>query len=192
MNPHAACTLVLMIAPLLSAETSALQTYPTPCSAVEAAALPFFSARSLTLLPQPNCPGCFIGKTSDLHDATGKKVTTRQAMHLYMAPPPKRKSNPIVWHAHSSLDTVAYLTLHEENSACHASLVFHYGWYEAQFLVVMPVDGNTDFRPSNLRLEAVYLVTNSQSTSPRIDHTASPLAAIVQFSPLRNPRNEAA
>jgi hypothetical protein len=157
MKPHVACTLVLMIAPLLSAETPALQTYPAPCSAVEAAALPFFSTRSLTLLPQPNCSGCFIGKTSDLYDAIGKKVTTNQAIHLYMAPSAKRKSNPIVWHAHSSLDTVAHLTLHEENSACHASLVFHYGWYDAQFLVAMPVNGDTDFRPSNLRLETEYL-----------------------------------
>ncbi len=156
MKTHVACTLVLMMTSLLHAETPAIQTFLAPCTAVEAAARPFFSARSIVLLPQPNCPGCFIGKTTDLHDANGKRVATGQAMHLYMEPT-KQKSKPVTWFAHSSMDTVAHLTLREENSLCHASLIFHYSWYTAQFLVIVPVDGDPESRPSNLRLEREYL-----------------------------------
>jgi hypothetical protein len=156
MKTHVACTLVLMITSLARAETPALQTFSAPCSAVEATALPFLSARSLVLLPQPNCPGCFIGKTSDLHDAANKKVSTTHALHAYMEPI-KRKSNPLAWYAHSSMDTVAHLTFLDVGSTCQTSLIFHYGWYGAQFIVIMPVDGDPESRPSNLRLEKEYL-----------------------------------
>src|SRR5271154_3210474 len=156
MKTHVACTLVLMITSLACAENPALQTFPAPCSAVEATALPFFSTRSLTLMPQPNCLGCFIGKTSDLHDAANKKVSTTHALHAYMEPS-KRKSNPLAWYAHSSMDTVAHLTFLDVGSTCQASLIFHYGWYGAQFILIMPVDGDSESRPSNLRLEKEYL-----------------------------------
>lgn len=140
----------------LHAETPATQTFPAACSIVEHAALPFFSARSIVLMRHSECQGCFIGKTSDLHDAANKKVSTSRAMHAYMERT-TRKSNPIVWYAHSSLDTVAHLTLQPNGDSCQASLLFNYSWYGAQFIIVMPVDGDPESRPSNLRLEHEYL-----------------------------------
>jgi hypothetical protein len=140
----------------LQTEIPATLTYPTSCSSIQAAALPFFSARGISLLAQPNCPGCLIGKTSDLHDAANKKISTTHAMHTYMQPT-VRKSNPLVWYTHSSMDAVAHLTLLDVGSTCQASLIFHYSWYGAQMIVVMPVDGDSESRPSNLRLEKEYL-----------------------------------
>ena len=156
MKSLAARAIFLLTAASLHAEIPAIQTYPAPCSVVEHAALPFFSTRSLSLMPQPNCLGCFIGKTSDLHDAANKKVSTTHALHAYMEPS-RRKSNPLAWYAHSSMDTVAHLTFLDVVSTCQTSLIFHYGWYGAQFIVIMPVDGDPESRPSNLRLEKEYL-----------------------------------
>jgi hypothetical protein len=156
MKTQAACTLVLMMISVMHAETPALHVFPAPCSAVETTAFPFFSGKSLPLSPQNNCPGCFIGKTSTLYDTAGKKVGTTRAMHLYMEPT-TRRSNPIVWYEHSSMNTVAHLALREESSTCHVSLLFSYGWYGAQFIVFVPVDGDPESRPSNLRLEKEYL-----------------------------------
>jgi hypothetical protein len=71
--------------------------------------------------------------------------------------PTKRKSNPIVWYAHSSIDTIARLTLNPEGPSCRATLLFTYSWYGAQFFIVVPVDGDPESRPSNLQLENLYL-----------------------------------
>jgi len=150
----------------LHAETPATQTFPAACSIVEHAAFPFFSARSIVLLPQPDCQGCFIGKTSDLHDSVNKKVSTSRAMHAYMEPT-TRKSNPIVWYAHSSMDTVAHLTLQLTGDSCRVSLLFNYSWYGAQFIVVMPVDCDPESRPSNLRLEHEYLAAMTKQITTR-------------------------
>jgi hypothetical protein len=157
---------ILLSVSALHAETPATQTFPAACSIVEHAALPFFSARSIVLIPQSDCQGCFIGKTSDLHDAVNKKVSTSRAMHIYMEPT-TRKSNPIVWYAHSSMDTVARLTLKATGDSCQVGLLFNYSWYGAQFIVVMPVDGDPESRPSNLRLEHEYLAAMQQQIATR-------------------------
>jgi hypothetical protein len=119
----------------------------------------------LVLIPEAACPACFVSKTSDLHDADGRRLSAAAAMHRYMQPA-RRRSNPIVWYAHSSLDTVARLTLSPEDRSCRATLLFTFSWYGAQFFVVIPVDGDSESRPSNLRLEELYLDRLAKSIVP--------------------------
>ncbi len=157
----------LLLTPLLTAQppVPATRTLPIPCVAAESAARPFFSQRSFVLLPEVNCSTCFIAKTSDLHDDAGHRVSASRAMHLYIQPT-RQKSNPIVWHAHSSIDTLARLTLTPEANGCRATLLFTYTWYGAQFLTLIPVDGDNETRPSNLRLENLYLDQLAKITPP--------------------------
>jgi hypothetical protein len=157
----------LLLTPLLTAQppVPATRTLPLPCAAAESAARPFFSQRSFVLLPEVNCPTCFIAKTSDLHDEAGHRVSTSRAMHLYIQPT-SRKSNAVVWYAHSSIDTLARLTLTPDGNACRATLLFTYTWYEAKFLTVVPANGEDETRPSNLRLENLYLDQLAKITPP--------------------------
>jgi hypothetical protein len=149
----------LLLTSLLNAQppVPATRTLPIPCATAESVARPFFSQRSFVLLPEVNCPTCFIAKTSDLYDDTNHRVSASRLMHLYIQPTKQRKSNPIVWYAHSSVDTLARLTLTPDGNACGVSLLFTYHWYAAQFLTVIPVSGIDETRPSNLRLENLYL-----------------------------------
>jgi hypothetical protein len=158
-------TIIFLLIPLLHAETAAILTIPASCPATQSAARPFFSQRSLILIPDPICPTCFTAKTSDLHDANAKRVPASRAMRLYMQPT-TNKSNPITWYAHSHIDTTAQLSLNPEGTGCRAALLFHFSWYTAQFVTVFPVDGDTESRPSNLHLEKLYLDELAKFTSP--------------------------
>jgi hypothetical protein len=158
----------LLLTPILYAQPPipASRTLPIPCAAAESAARPFFSQRSFVLLPEVNCPTCFISKTSDLHDDANHHVSASRLMHLYIQPTKQRKSNPIVWYAHSSVDAIARLTLTPEGNACHVTLLFTYNWYAAQFLTVIPAGGLDETRPSNLYLENLYLDQLAKITPP--------------------------
>jgi hypothetical protein len=159
----------LLLTTLLHAQTPipATRTLPIPCVTVESIARPFFSQRSFVLLPEVNCPTCFISKTSDLHDDANHHVSASRLMHLYIQPTRQRKSNPIVWYAHSSVDALARLTLTPEGNACRVTLLFTYNWYAAQFLTVIPAGGVDETRPSNLHLENLYLDQLAKITPPQ-------------------------
>jgi hypothetical protein len=158
----------LLLTSLLNAQPPlpATRTLPIPCATAESVARPFFSQRSLILLPEVNCPTCFIAKTSDLYDDANHHVSASRLMHSYIQPTKQRKSNPIVWYAHSSVDAIAHLTLTPDGNACRVTLLFTYHWYAAQFLTVIPTSGVDETRPSNLRLENLYLDQLAKITPP--------------------------
>lgn len=136
----------------------AQREFPMRCAAVEQPALEFFQQRGLALAPGKTCSFCFAGETLHLRDAKGKNMSGSKAMRDDMEPT-VRRSNPIVWYAHSKITTSAHLNLRPTGSGCSVSLLFDYAWYGAQFVLVMPVDGDPESRPSNLRLENEYLDT---------------------------------
>jgi hypothetical protein len=166
MKPRHA--ILLLLTPFLHAQppVPATHTLPVPCATAESIARPFFSQRSFVLLPEVDCPTCFIAKTSDLYDDANHRVSASRLMHLYIQPTRQRKSNPIVWYAHSSVDTLARLTLTPDGNACRVTLLFTYNWYGAEFLTVIPVSGRDETRPSNLRLENLYLDHLAKITPP--------------------------
>ena len=86
----------LLLTTLLHAQTPApaTRTLPIPCPTVESIARPFFSQRSFILLPEVNCPTCFISKTSDLHDDANHHVSASRLMHLYIQPDQAEKVEP--------------------------------------------------------------------------------------------------
>ncbi len=157
----------LLLTTFLTAQqpVPATRTLPISCADALSVARPFFTQRSLVLLPDVTCSTCLVAMTSDLHDDAGHRVSASHALHLYIQPT-RQKSSSIIWHAHSGIDTLARLTLTPNGGACRITLLFTYTWYEARFLTVIPVTAEDESRPSNLRLENLYFDKLAKITPP--------------------------
>jgi hypothetical protein len=165
--------------PLLAANLLAMTGDPAPasreitasCAEVNTAARTLFQERGFTTSPDSACPQCLTLTTKHLHDPRGHSLwNVRTVMHRYMRLS-QEKDVWGAWYAHTQLKTDGKLRLNPTPQGCRAQLLFEYGWYAAEFLVIVPVDGDPASRPSNLKLETEYLDAIAQQIAA--DQTAA-------------------
>ncbi|HWZ52545.1 MAG TPA: hypothetical protein VNW54_13880 [Granulicella sp.] len=100
--------------------------------------------RGFKVAPNPACPDCYRLHSDHLQDADGHALANvRTVMHRYMTLH-EGPDIPGAWYVHTGLTTRGELRLAatDTDKGCRAQLLFHYGWYATEFLVVVPVDGD--------------------------------------------------
>lgn len=152
--------LVLLLCVSAAAETPVAHQFSAPCSVVKPKTIAFFEQHNWRIDPANPCPDCFTGETRKPTDANGhrmfsnrniiKQYTTYNIQH-------ERPAGP-AWIVHTQLGISAKLRFAISTAdTCTTELAFTYGWYGAEMMLGVPIDGDRAGGKSNLQLERAYL-----------------------------------